>query len=78
MSRLLPTQYRISEQLEKWPPGVDPGGHSYVFLKVSINNKPDFLSEDVVDGTVKLIFTVHHDAANLNKFYRPRNLGMRL
>jgi hypothetical protein len=27
--------------------GSNPGGHSFVFLKISINNKPDFVSEVV-------------------------------
>jgi len=27
-----------------WPPEVDPGGHSFVILNVSINNTPVFVS----------------------------------
>jgi hypothetical protein len=29
----------------KWPPGVDPGGHRFAFLNVSINKKSFFFSE---------------------------------
>jgi len=32
----------------KWPPGVDPGGHHFAVLNVSINNKPIFFSEVVI------------------------------
>jgi hypothetical protein len=32
---------------KKWPPRIDPGGHSFVFLNISINNKPVFFSEVV-------------------------------
>jgi hypothetical protein len=28
----------------KWPLGIDPGGHHFVFLNVSINKKPVFFS----------------------------------
>jgi hypothetical protein len=28
----------------KWPPRVDPGGHHFVVLNVSINNTPVFVS----------------------------------
>jgi len=28
----------------KWPLGIDPGGHSFVVLNVSINNTPVFVS----------------------------------
>ena len=31
----------------KWPPGVDPGGHRFVVLNVSINNTPVFVSAAV-------------------------------
>jgi len=33
----------------KWPLGIDPGGHHFVFLNVSINNKPFFVSAVVVN-----------------------------
>ena len=32
----------------KWPPGTDPGGHHFVVLNVSINNKPFFFSAVVI------------------------------
>ena len=32
----------------KWPPGIDPGGHHFVVLNVSISNTPDFVSEVVI------------------------------
>jgi len=32
----------------KWPPRVDPGGHHFVILNVSINNKPIFVSQVVM------------------------------
>jgi hypothetical protein len=28
----------------KWPLGIDPGGHHFIVLNVSINKKPVFLS----------------------------------
>ena len=31
----------------KWPLGIDPGGHHFVVLNVSINNTPVFFSEVV-------------------------------
>jgi len=31
----------------KWPLGIDPGGHHFVVLNVSINKKPFFFSEVV-------------------------------
>ena len=34
---------------KKRPPRVDPGGHSFVFLNVSINKKPVFFSEVVIN-----------------------------
>ena len=35
----------------KRPPGVDPDGHSFVFLNDSINKKPIFFSEVVIFRT---------------------------
>jgi hypothetical protein len=37
----------LSSQTKKWPPRLDPDGHSYVFLNTSINKKPFFFSEVV-------------------------------
>jgi len=34
--------------LEKRPPEVDPGGHHFVVLNVSINNTPVFVSAVVI------------------------------
>jgi hypothetical protein len=34
-------------QIRKGHQGKNPGGHSFVFLNVSINNKPVFVSEVV-------------------------------
>ena len=31
----------------KWPLGIDPGGHHFVVLNVSINKKPVFVSQIV-------------------------------
>lgn len=32
----------------KWPLGIDPGGHHFVVLNISINKKPFFFSEVVI------------------------------
>jgi hypothetical protein len=32
----------------KWPLGIDPGGHHFAFLNVSINSKPIFILEVVL------------------------------
>jgi hypothetical protein len=59
----------------KRPPRVDPGGHSFVFLNISINKKPIFFSEvvtykklrrlgchPVLFGDKNFTFTIHeHD-----------------
>jgi hypothetical protein len=34
----------------KWPLGIDPGGHHFVVKNVSINNTPVFVSEVVIYG----------------------------
>jgi hypothetical protein len=50
---------KFSETLtnKKWPPRIDPGGHSFVFLNISINNKPVFFSEVV---TYRKKISGHH------------------
>ena len=37
----------------KWPLGIDPGGHHFVVLNVSINKKPDFVPEVVIFKAIK-------------------------
>jgi len=39
---------------KEWPPRVDPGGHNYVVLNVSINNTPVFVSAVVINGKISL------------------------
>ena len=38
----------------KWPLGIDPGGHNFVVLNVSINKKPFFVSEVVTFENAKI------------------------
>ena len=38
----------------KWPLGIDPGGHHFVVLNVSINNTPVFVSEVVIYATISI------------------------
>ena len=38
----------------KWPLEIDPGGHHFVVLNVSINKKPVFVSEVVIYETPSL------------------------
>ena len=40
---LVPIQSSHSTN-KKWPLGIDPGGHHFVVLHVSINNRAIFLS----------------------------------
>jgi hypothetical protein len=40
---------------KKWPLGIDPGGHHFVVLNVSINSTPIFFSPVVIYKNVALV-----------------------
>ena len=45
---------------KKWPLGIDPGGHPFVFLNISINKKLVFVSQVVTNknGNPRTIYHV--------------------
>ena len=56
----------------KWPLGVDPGGHHFVVLNVSIKNKQIFFSEVVVNrkwsSVVRWLFGIYCDLSYYSGF----------